>query len=153
VISIPPILAILVIHLLGVVVVIVVLGGVFVLLYYAYVAVFKKLNMNVDSDWKVKPPQTVAKALTITYSVTMSYTKAGKRITEPYQSAEVTFTLTTGDATVDGGTSKTVTTTANGEASVTLAPVRNGKDTLKVHLKAGLKEGDEQPVDFETVHP
>ena len=46
---------------------------------------------------------------------------------------------------------KVVTTDAKGEASVVLAPVQNGKDTLNLHMKAGLKEGDETPVNFETV--
>ena len=65
----------------------------------------------------------------------------------------MTFSLSTGDATVDAGSSKVVVTDGNGNASVVLSPVRNGRDTLNLHVKAGGKEGDEQPLRFETVRP
>ncbi|MGD0966963.1 MAG: hypothetical protein ABR949_01650 [Candidatus Aquilonibacter sp.] len=120
--------------------------------YYLYYKLIQQTNVGVDSDWKVKPPTpTLAKSVTITYAVRLTYTKGGKPQSQPYPGAIVTFSLTGPDATVDGAATKVVTTDANGEASVVLAPVQNGKDTLNLHLKAGLKEGDETPINFETV--
>jgi len=141
------------IHLVAVILIIAGVGVVFLGLYWVYSKLFQKLDISVDSDWKIKPPNTLNRAVTITYAVTTSYNKRGKRVTEPYSGAEITFSLTGPDATVDGSQTKKITTGATGEASVQLAPVQNGTDTLNVHLKAGLKEGDETPIKFETVHP
>ena len=143
-----------VLQLLGVIVIIGMLG-VFVLLvlYWVYRILGKKINAQLDSDYKTKPGQTVSAPMTITYNVKVTYTQRGVQKTDPLRGAEVTFSLTTGDATVDGAMQKVVLTDGNGDASVVLAPVRNGHNTLKLHVAAGGKEGDEAPLNFETVHP
>lgn len=150
----PVVLPFLAIHLLGVIVIIG-LFGLFVLavLFVAYLIVGRKVNAQLDSDFKTKPGQTVAAPVTVTYHVDVTYTRRGIKKTDPLEGAEVTFTLSTGDAAVDGERQKMISTDANGDASVVLTPVRNGHDSLTVHVKAGSKEGDEAPLNFETVHP
>jgi hypothetical protein len=145
--------AVMALQLLGIIVIIGMLGLFALLcLFLVYLYLGRKVNAQLDSDFKTKPGQTLAQPMTVTYHVDVTYTQKGVPKTTPLKGAEVTFSLERGDANVDGAMSKVVSTDANGDASVVLSPVRNGHDTLKVHVKAGSKEGDESPLNFETVH-
>lgn len=49
--------------------------------------------------------------------------------------ADVTFTLSSGDAAVNGGPTVTVPVNAQGLATAVLTPVKTGQDTLSITLK------------------
>jgi len=130
-----------------VILVIVVAGCLLILIaYFLYKMLAAKAQL--DSDYKTRPPPTLTKPAQVVYHCDVTI---GRQPTRPLPNADVTFTIVHGHATVDGAASKTVKTDANGDATVTLAPVSTGGEELRLHVEAGSKAGDETPIQFEVV--
>ena len=128
-------------------VLIVVLGGLAILVaYFLWRWIASKAQMT--TKFKTRPPAVLNAPVTITYHCDVT---VGRQPTHPLKDVEVTFSISTGDASVDGGASKTVVTGLDGDASVLLVPMKTGADSLLVHLKAGSREGDETPIPFEVI--
>lgn len=110
----------------------------------------------VVGQYTALPPPSLTADAPVTYNVvTRNYTLKGAGspvmtgTAVPAANAEVTFRLSSGDAAIDGTAEKTVYTDNNGNATVTLSPMRTGADALTVTLTYGNVSGDEDPVQFE----
>lgn len=128
---------------------IVVGGGVLILIgYFIYKMIAAKAMLT--SAYTAVPPPALTAPVVVTYHCDVAI---GARPPRPLPGAEVTFSVVNGNATVDGAATKLIITDANGDASVTLAPVRNGAEELRLHVEAGSRGGDETPIRFEVQKP
>lgn len=129
--------------------VIVVVGGILILIgYFLWKMLASKANLF--SAYTATPPPTLSAPTRITYHCDVAI---GRRPPAPLPGAEVVFAVSNNNATVDGASTKTVLTDAQGDASVTLAPVRTGSCSLLLHVQAGGRGGDETPIPFEVFVP
>jgi hypothetical protein len=110
--------------------------------------------------YTTSPPPTLTAPVQVVYTVVQKQFQivgAGEPTIfgtpMPFQGASVTFSLGADTASVNGGRSATVTTDANGNATVTLAPARDGSDSLTVTLTIGTGSFNEDPVPFEVDAP
>jgi hypothetical protein len=155
------VLALALLNLIVAVGVVLVLG---ILLAYVFTAAVGRQVANrvtnqqvFDCSFTKSPPATLSSATVVTYNVmekTVRTVGAGPGIAigppKAWQGADITFKVG-GNSTVDGALEKTVRTDPSGNASVTLAPIRNGQDALDVHVEIGTAKGDETPQRYETV--
>jgi hypothetical protein len=111
-------------------------------------------------SYTTPPPQTLTAPTQVVYTIVQRQFQivgAGPPTIfgnpTPFAGATLTFTVVGGNATVNGGTTATVTTDANGNATVTLAPVRDGSDSLTLTLTIGTNTAIEDAVQFEVDAP
>jgi|GEM_PF-1064730 hypothetical protein len=111
-------------------------------------------------------PSVVNSPVTVTYTVTsssqarparapMSVPATSSSPWTPERGIVVTFVLKTGDASFgDAGTTKSVSTDAQGNATVTIVPARNGRDNLSYRFALGKDTvTDSDTNSFEVVKP
>jgi hypothetical protein len=112
--------------------------------------------MKIVGGLATQVPPTVGPTgvgLSYVVGVSMPTPQGTQGPTIPEQGAQVTFEVVTGNATVNGQTTVTVTTDVNGEATARLVGVHDGWDTLEMKVSArGQTQTDTERPRFETTH-